>query len=96
MAIKIKHPVPSDIEIAQACKLKPILQIAEEVGLKEKELELFGPYKAKVHLEVRDRLKKRKNGKYVDVTAITPTPLGEGKSTTMVGLSQALCAHLFC
>jgi len=94
MAIKIKHPVPSDIEIAQACKMKPILQIAEEVGLKEKELELFGPYKAKVHLDVRDRLKKRKNGKYIDVTAITPTPLGEGKSTTMVGLSQALGAHL--
>jgi methylenetetrahydrofolate dehydrogenase (NADP+)/methenyltetrahydrofolate cyclohydrolase/formyltetrahydrofolate synthetase len=94
MAIKIKHPVPSDIEIAQAAKLKPILQIAEEVGLKESELELFGPYKAKVHLDVRDRLKKRKNGKYIDVTAITPTPLGEGKSTTMVGLSQALGAYL--
>ncbi len=94
MAIKIKHPVPSDIEIAQACKLKPILQIAEEVGLKESELELFGPYKAKVHLDVRDRLQKRKSGKYIDVTAITPTPLGEGKSTTMVGLSQALGAHL--
>src|SRR5512143_2002739 len=94
MAIRIKHPVPSDIEIAQSAKLKPILQIAEEVGLKESELELFGPYKAKVHLDVRDRLKKRKNGKYVDVTAITPTPLGEGKSTTMVGLSQALGAHL--
>jgi len=90
MAIKIKHPVPSDIEIAQAAKLKPILQIAEEVGLKEKELELFGPYKAKVHLEVRDRLKKRKQGKYIDVTAITPTPLGEGKTTTTCGLSQAL------
>ncbi len=94
MAIKIKHPVPSDIEIAQAAKLKTVLQIAEEVGLKESELELFGPYKAKVHLDVRDRLKKRKNGKYIDVTAITPTPLGEGKSTTMVGLSQALGAHL--
>ncbi|MDE3089451.1 MAG: formate--tetrahydrofolate ligase, partial [Chloroflexota bacterium] len=90
MAIKIKHPVPSDIEIAQAAKLKPILQVAEEVGLKEKELELFGPYKAKVHLDVRDRLKKRKNGKYIDVTAITPTPLGEGKTTTTCGLSQAL------
>ncbi len=90
MAIKIKHPVPSDIEIAQAAKLKPILQIAEEIGLKEKDLELFGPYKAKVHLDVRDRLKKRKNGKYIDVTAITPTPLGEGKTTTTCGLSQAL------
>ncbi|MBI5033593.1 MAG: formate--tetrahydrofolate ligase [Chloroflexi bacterium] len=94
MAIKIKHPVPSDIDIAQACKMKPILQVAEEIGLKEKDLELYGPYKAKVHLEVRDRLKKRKNGKYIDVTAITPTPLGEGKTTTTVGLSQALGAHL--
>ncbi len=94
MAIKIKHPVPSDIDIAQAAKLKPILQVAEEIGLKEKELELYGPYKAKVHLAVRERLKKRKNGKYIDVTAITPTPLGEGKTTTTVGLSQALGAHL--
>src|SRR5512136_44125 len=92
--LKLLTPVPSDIEIAQAGKLKPILQIAEEVGLKPSELELFGPYKAKVHLDVRDRLKKRKSGKYIDVTAITPTPLGEGKSTTMVGLSQALGAHL--
>ncbi len=90
MAVKTKHPVPSDIEIAQSAKLRPILEVAEEVGLKEKELELFGPYKAKVHLEVRDRLKKRKQGKYIDVTAITPTPLGEGKTTTTCGLSQAL------
>lgn len=94
MPITIKHPVPSDIDIAQAAELKPILQIAEEVGLEQDELELFGKYKAKVHLEVRDRLKDRPQGKYVDVTAITPTPLGEGKSTTMVGLSQALGAHL--
>src|SRR5512143_3972616 len=94
MAIKIKHPVPSDIDIAQACKMKPILQVAEEIGLKEKELELYGPYKAKVHLEVRNRLAKRKDGKYIDVTAITPTPLGEGKTTTTVGVSQALGAHL--
>lgn len=94
MAIRVKHPVPSDIEIAQAAKLKPILQVAEEIGLKEKELELFGPFKAKVHLDVRDRLKKRKQGKYIDVTAITPTPLGEGKTTTTVGLSQALGKHL--
>jgi formyltetrahydrofolate synthetase len=90
MAIKIKTPVPSDIEIAQACKMKPILKIAEEVGLKPSELELFGPYKAKIHLDVRDRLKRRKQGKYIDVTAITPTPLGEGKTTTTCGLSQAL------
>jgi formyltetrahydrofolate synthetase len=92
--LKLLTPVPSDIEIAQACKLKPILQIAEEVGLKPSELEMFGPYKAKVHLDVRDRLAKHANGKYIDVTAITPTPLGEGKTTTTVGLSQALGAHL--
>jgi len=92
--MKLLTPVPSDIEIAQACKLKPIKVIAEEVGLRESELEYHGPYIAKVKLEVRDRLAKQPNGKYVDVTAITPTPLGEGKSTTMVGLSQALGAHL--
>ncbi len=92
--LKLLSPVPSDIEIAQAARLKPVLQIAEEVGLRPDELELFGKYKAKVHLEVRDRLARRPNGKYIDVTAITPTPLGEGKSTTMVGLSQALGSHL--
>lgn len=92
--IKIVKPVPSDIEIAQAAKLKPILRLAREVGLEKDELELYGNYKAKVHLQVRDRLKRRKNGKYIDVTAITPTPLGEGKTTTTVGLSQALGAHM--
>jgi methylenetetrahydrofolate dehydrogenase (NADP+)/methenyltetrahydrofolate cyclohydrolase/formyltetrahydrofolate synthetase len=92
--MKLLTPVPSDIEIAQACKLKPIKVIAEEVGLRESELEYHGPYIAKVKLEVRERLAKRPNGKYIDVTAITPTPLGEGKSTTMVGVSQALGAHL--
>ncbi len=92
--MKLLTPVPSDIDIAQACKLKPILQVAEEAGLKPSELELHGNYIAKVPLEVRDRLAKQPPGKYVDVTAITPTPLGEGKSTTMVGLSQALGAHL--
>lgn len=92
--IKLLRPVPSDIDIAQAAKLKPILQIAEELGIKESELELFGPYKAKIKLEILDRIGKRPNGTYVDVTAITPTPLGEGKTTTTVGLSQALGAHL--
>ena len=94
MSVKIKRPVPSDIDIAQAAKLRPIQEIAEEAGLKAGELELFGRYKAKVHLEVRDRLEKRKQGKYIDVTAITPTPLGEGKTTTTIGLAQALGAHL--
>jgi len=91
--IKITHPVPSNIEIAQAAELRPILDVAREVGLREDDLELYGKYKAKVHLEVRDRLKNHPNGKYIDVAAITPTPLGEGKSTTTVGLSQALGAH---
>jgi len=92
--IKLLTPVPSDIEIAQACKLKPILQIAEEAGLKPSELELHGNYIAKVPLEVRDRLAKLPSGKYIDVTAITPTPLGEGKTTVTCGLSQAMGAHL--
>ncbi len=92
--LKLRRPVPSDIEIAQEAKLKPILQIAEELGIRPDELELYGPYKAKVKLEILERLKNRPNGKYIDVTAITPTPLGEGKTTTTVGLSQALGAHL--
>ena len=87
-------PVPSDIEIAQASALKPITQVGEELGLLPDELELYGPYKAKIKLEVLERLKDVPDGKYIDVTAITPTPLGEGKTTTTVGLSQALGAHL--
>lgn len=92
--LKLIRPVPSDIDIAQAAKLKPILQIAQELGIRENELELYGPYKAKIKLEILDRLKNRKDGKYIDVTAITPTPLGEGKTTTTVGISQALGALL--
>ncbi len=92
--LKLRYPVPSDIDIAQAAELKPIAQVAEEVGLRRDELELYGDYKAKVKLEVLDRLMDVPDGVYIDVTAITPTPLGEGKSTTMVGLSQALGAHL--
>ncbi len=74
--------------------MKPITQVAEELGLLPEELELYGPYKAKVKLEVLERLKDVPDGKYMDVTAITPTPLGEGKTTTTIGLSQALGAHL--
>jgi formyltetrahydrofolate synthetase len=86
--------VPSDIEIAQAATPLPIQQIASEAGILPEELELYGKTKAKVHLSIRDRLKNSPNGKYIVVTAITPTPLGEGKTTTTVGLSQALGAHL--
>ena len=86
--------VPSDIEIAQAATPIPIDKIAAETGILPDELELYGKNKAKVRLEVRDRLKNTPNGKYIVVTAITPTPLGEGKTTTTVGLSQALGAHL--
>lgn len=92
--LNLRTPVPSDIEIAQEAKLKTAVQIAEEVGLLPEELELHGNFEAKVRLEVLERLKDVPDGKYIDVTAITPTPLGEGKSTTMVGLSQALGAHL--
>jgi formyltetrahydrofolate synthetase len=90
----LRIPVPSDIDIAQAATPLPISQIAAEAGILPDELELYGKSKAKVHLSVRDRLKDAPNGKYVVVTAITPTPLGEGKTTTTVGLSQALGAYL--
>jgi formyltetrahydrofolate synthetase len=82
--------VPSDLEIAQAAELRPILEIAKKVGLLEEELVPYGWYKAKVSLDVLERLKDKPNGKYIDVTAITPTPLGEGKTTTTVGLTQGL------
>ena len=93
-ALQRRQPVPSDLDIAQAATLKPIGLVAAELGLQEDELELYGDVKAKVSLEILERLRARPNGKYIDVTAITPTPLGEGKTTTTVGLSQALGAHL--
>ncbi len=90
MAVTKVKPVPSDIEIAQAAQMRPILQLAMQAGLREDDLEMYGKYKAKVHLDVRERLKTRPNARYIDVTAITPTPLGEGKTTTTIGLTQAL------
>ncbi len=80
----------SDLAIAQEAKLKPIIRIAAEAGINEEELEPFGKWKAKVKLDILERLKDRPDGKYIDVTAITPTPLGEGKTTTNIGLTQAL------
>jgi formyltetrahydrofolate synthetase len=90
MLVDIKRPVPSDIEIAQEAKMRPILEVARDLGLSEDDLDAYGKYKAKVHLDVLERLADRPNGKYVDVTAITPTPLGEGKTVTTIGLSQGL------
>jgi formyltetrahydrofolate synthetase len=87
-------PVPSDIEIAQAATLKPITQVAEELGIEMNELERYGENKAKMRLSVLERLRDEPDGKYVDVTAITPTPLGEGKTTVTVGLAQGLGAAL--
>src|SRR5260370_41832419 len=80
----------SDLEIAQRAKLLPITDIARALGLEENELELYGKTKAKIALSVMKRLAGRPNGKYIDVTAITPTPLGEGKTTTTIGLAMAL------
>ena len=94
MTVKPAKPMLSDIEIAQSATLLPIVKIARTIGLAEDDLDLYGKSKAKIHLDVLDRVKDRPQGRYVDVTAITPTPLGEGKTTTTVGLSQALGAHL--
>lgn len=82
----------SDIEIAQQTKMEPIVKIAEKLGIGEDDLELYGRYKAKVSHGLWDKIKNRKDGKLILVTAITPTPAGEGKTTTSVGLAQALSA----
>jgi len=82
--------MPSNLEVAQRARLKPIAEIAAGLGIEDDELELYGRYKAKVALSLLRRLASRPNGKYIDVTSITPTPLGEGKTTTTVGLSMAL------
>ncbi|XP_044520791.1 C-1-tetrahydrofolate synthase, cytoplasmic isoform X2 [Gracilinanus agilis] len=92
--LSLKTPVPSDIEISRSCIPKPIGHLAKEIGLLSEEVELYGQTKAKVLLSTLDRLKHQPDGKYVVVTGITPTPLGEGKSTTTIGLVQALGAHL--
>ncbi len=90
MLVQVRDPVPSDIEIAQEAKMRPIIQVAAELGLSEDDLDLYGKYKAKVHLDVIDKFRDRPLGKYIDVTAITPTPLGEGKTVTTIGVSQGL------
>ena len=82
--------VPSDIDISRAATPMPITEIAAAAGILPEELEPYGSVKAKIKLDILDRLAGKPNGKYIDVTAITPTPLGEGKTTTAVGLTQAL------
>ena len=83
-------PVRNDLEIAHAARLKPVEEIASMMGLAPDELERYGAHKAKISLSAIERLKDRPNAKYVVVTAITPTPLGEGKTTTSIGLAQGL------
>jgi methylenetetrahydrofolate dehydrogenase (NADP+) / methenyltetrahydrofolate cyclohydrolase / formyltetrahydrofolate synthetase len=94
LPIKLKSPVPSDIAISRSQHPKQITQVANEIGIAPHELEPHGAYKAKVDLSLLSRLAHRRNGKYILVSGITPTPLGEGKSTTTVGLTQALGGHL--
>lgn len=81
----------TDIEIAQEAQMKPIKEVAASLGITEDDLELYGKYKAKLSGELMDRVKGNKDGKLVLVTAINPTPAGEGKTTISVGLGQALC-----
>lgn len=80
----------SDLEIAQKAQMKPITEIAQSLGLSSDDIDLYGKYKAKVSLEVLENFSEKPQSKYIDVTAITPTPLGEGKTVTTIGLSQAL------
>jgi len=94
LPLKLKQPVPSDIAISRDQRPKQITNIAKEIGIAGHELEPYGAYKAKVDLSLLKRLEHRRNGRYVVVTGITPTPLGEGKSTTTMGIAQAIAGHL--
>jgi formyltetrahydrofolate synthetase len=85
-------PMASDLEIARTAKLKPISELAADLGLEDNEVIPFGSTKAKIHLDALRRISSNPMGKYIDVTAITPTPLGEGKTTTTIGLVQGLGA----
>ncbi len=82
--------IPPDLEIAQKATLQPIGKIAKKLGILDREIEYHGKYMAKISLDILKRLKNRPNGKFITVTAITPTPLGEGKTVTAFGLGQAL------
>ena len=80
----------TDVQIAQQAKMQPIKEVAAKLGLVEDDLELYGKYKAKISLETMQKVENNKDGKLILVTAINPTPAGEGKTTTMIGLSQGL------
>jgi len=88
--MEVKKEMKSDIEIAQQAVMKPIIHIAEKIGLSDDDIELYGKYKAKISSQALSDLKKNKSGKLILVTAINPTPAGEGKSTVTVGLGDAL------
>eukprot|EP00405_Crypthecodinium_cohnii_P018279 CAMPEP_0206446788 /NCGR_PEP_ID=MMETSP0324_2-20121206/16354_1 /ASSEMBLY_ACC=CAM_ASM_000836 /TAXON_ID=2866 /ORGANISM="Crypthecodinium cohnii, Strain Seligo" /LENGTH=686 /DNA_ID=CAMNT_0053915345 /DNA_START=65 /DNA_END=2125 /DNA_ORIENTATION=+ len=93
--VQVVTPTPSDIDISHSVPLTPVKEVfIKTFGLKEEDLYSYGPYKGKLSLQVYDKLKDKPNGHYIVVCGINPTPLGEGKSTTTVGLSQALGAHL--
>ena len=94
LPLKVESPVPADITVSRAQYPKYITKLAAEIGISPYELEPYGAFKAKVSLDVLKRLEHRRNGRYILVAGITPTPLGEGKSTTTIGLSQALAGQL--
>jgi len=94
LPLNIEDKIPSDIAISKSQKPKDIAKLAGEICIRDDQIELYGKTKAKVALSVLNELRERKNGNYVVVAGITPTPLGEGKSTTTIGLAQALGAHL--
>ena len=82
--------IKTDIQIAQEADLKPIREISDSIGIEEKYLELYGNYKAKIDYNMLSKVKDREDGKLILVTAISPTPAGEGKTTTSVGLADAI------
>uniref|UniRef100_A0AC35UAU5 C-1-tetrahydrofolate synthase, cytoplasmic n=1 Tax=Rhabditophanes sp. KR3021 TaxID=114890 RepID=A0AC35UAU5_9BILA len=94
LPLRLVEPVPCDIDVSRAQTPKKISLLAREIGIHEDEVELYGNNKAKVSLKLLERLEGRKDGKYVLVAGITPTSLGEGKSTTTMGLAQSLCVNL--
>jgi len=90
MSVERKSPPPADLDIAQSAVIRPIREIASKYGIRENQLIPYGDDKGKIRLSVLDDIKDTRKGKYIDVTAITPTPLGEGKTTTTIGLTEGL------